>query len=93
MKVGRNTIILGENPSTGGAPNTIAFTGGDAFIKTLDPLGGALTIETVAGKNIVLNTGANVGIGTASPGAKLDVAGGLIASGQANVTTGGTEAL
>lgn len=89
LKVGKNTIILGETPSTGGLPNTIAFTGGDSTIKTQAPNEGSLTLESGGVKHIVFNPGGNVGIGTASPGAKLDVAAGGIASGQANTTTGG----
>lgn len=89
LKVGNHTIILGENPATGGIPNTIAFENGDAFIKTQNPSAGNLTLEAGANKDILLSGGGNVGIGTASPGAKLDVAAGGIASGQANTTTGG----
>lgn len=89
LKVGKNTIILGETPLTGGLPNTIAFTGGNATIKTQAPSEGSLTLEAGGVQNIVLNPGGNVGIGTASPGAKLDVASGGIASGKANTTTGG----
>ncbi len=89
LKVGKNTIILGESPQTGGVPNTIAFTGGNALIKTQAPSEGSLTLEAGGAQHIVLNPGGNVGIGTVSPGAKLDVAAGGIASGQANSITGG----
>lgn len=89
LKVGKNTIILGETPLTGGVPNTIAFTGGNATIKTQAPSEGSLTLEAGGAQHIVLNPGGNVGIGTVSPGTKLDVAAGGIASGQANTTTGG----
>lgn len=89
LKIGKNTIILGETPLTGGLPNTIAFTGGNATIKTQAPSEGSLTFESGGTQHIVFNPGGNIGIGTASPGAKLDVAAGGIASGQANTTTGG----
>jgi hypothetical protein len=89
LKVGKNTIILGETPLTGGLPNTIAFTGGNATIKTQAPSEGTLTLEAGGAQHIVLNPGGNVGIGTVSPGTKLDVASGGISSGKANTTTGG----
>ncbi|MBI2787226.1 MAG: IPT/TIG domain-containing protein [Elusimicrobia bacterium] len=88
LKVGNHTIILGENPATGGVPNTIAFETGDAFIKTQDPSAGNLNLEAGANKNILLSGGGNVGVGAASPETKMHVDG-VVTSGQASATTGG----
>lgn len=87
LKVGQNTIILGETSETGGAPNTIAFTGGDSFIKTQYPSAGNLTLEAGANKDIILSGAGKVGIGTTSPDNKLHVNGGM-SSGHASSITG-----
>lgn len=88
LRIGNRTIILGENPATGGAPNTIAFETGDAFIKTQDPSAGNLNLEAGANKDILLSGGGKVGVGTASPETKMHVDG-VVTSGRASATTGG----
>lgn len=90
LKVGKNTIILGETPLTGGLPNTVAFTGGDAFIKTQDPSSGNLTLEAGANKDILLSGGGKVGVGVAVPETKLHVDGSVTA-GRASAVTGGVK--
>lgn len=88
LKVGNHTIILGENPATGGVPNTIAFENGDAFIKTQNPSAGNLNLEAGANKNILLNGGGNVGVGVAVPETKIHVDG-AVTAGRASASTGG----
>lgn len=78
VKIG-HSIVLGTVNATLGAPNTIAFDNGDGTIATINPqtTGGTLTLATVGTKNIVLSPGGNVGVGTAAPSAKLEVAGSI----------------
>lgn len=73
--IGTGTIILGPQDVTPGPDNTIGFTNGNALIRTQDPGAGSLTLETAGGQHIVLSPAGNVGVGTALPAAKLDVAG------------------
>lgn len=88
LRIGNHTIILGENPATGGVPNTIAFETGDAFIKTQDPSAGNLTLEAGANKDIFLSGGGKVGVGATAPETKMHVDG-VLTSGRASATTGG----
>lgn len=88
LRVGNRTIILGENPATGGVPNTIAFENGDAFIKTQNPSAGDLTLEAGVNKNILLSGGGNVGVGVVSPETKMHVDG-VVTAGRASAATGG----
>jgi len=67
-----NTVLLGKNSATGNA----LLTGGIAHAGTFNVLGNnALQLATNNVARMTILGGGNVGIGTASPGAKLEVNG------------------
>lgn len=64
-------------------------SGSGGLVQTADA-SGILALQTAGTTAVTINASQNVGIGTASPGAKLDVAGGVNVSGQLLAGTSGS---
>jgi trimeric autotransporter adhesin len=88
LKIGAYTL-----PATDGTNGQVLTTNGTGNVSWKTAGGGGGSSQwTTSGSNIFFNTG-NVGIGTSTPTAKLDVAGNINLSTTSSLTDGGTQAL